>query len=113
MNCLAVALERQLGFNRDSLNCAALQDHGATRDRSPRNPADERGRLNHSTLHRSRDAYRLAVVVPGQHSVVSACSMLDFPTSGKGQIAVNAFRNYERSEFCNTRIDLFEHSNGG
>jgi hypothetical protein len=39
--------------------------------------------------------------------------MLDFPTSGKGQIAVNAFRNYERSEFCNTRIDLFEHSNGG
>jgi len=113
MNCLAVALERRLGFNRDSLDCVAFQDHSATRNRSPRDPADERGRLNYAALHRSRDTYRLATIVPGQHSVVRACSMLDFPTSGKGQTAVNAFRNYQRLEFCNARIDLFENSSGG
>jgi hypothetical protein len=54
-----------------------------------------------------------ATIVPGQHSVVRGCSMLDFPTSGKGQTAVNAFRNHQRWEFCNARIDLFENSSGG
>jgi hypothetical protein len=68
------------------------QDHGAAQDRSACDSADESGRLNCPALHHSRDAYRLATIAPGQHPVVRACAMLDFPTSRKLLESMNSAR---------------------